>query len=529
MSNNAPLFPNHTTPPVVCDAERRNQECWKVLIVDDEQGVHDVTVLALKKFRFQDRKLEFLHAYSGEQARQLIAQHPDTALILLDVVMETDDAGLLVARYIREQLENSFVRIVLRTGQPGSAPEADVIQNYDINDYKDKTELSAQKLQTVLYASLRSYRDIMQIEQSRTGLERVISSTSDLFKTYEFDEFVSGLLLQIASVMNLNKEALLAGSSSFLACCELSNSGDEMPRIITGSGRFKQYQQKHVDDALRKVDLETVKEAIRRKQTVYQNNNCVFYFENKNGRYGIVFLANSHQLDEIGQRLMELFTRNISIAYDNISLYQEIEDTQHEVILTLGTIAEFRSRETSEHVQRVALYSELLAQKAGLPAAESKLIRLASPMHDIGKIGIPDSVLHKPGKLNDEEFEIIKSHCQIGYDMLKNSTRPILKTAATIALEHQEKWDGSGYPGGKSGTDIHIYGRITAVADVFDALGSDRCYKKAWELNRILDFFRAQRGIHFDPQLTDILLHNLDEFLVIRDRFTGSSSTVKAV
>jgi len=495
------------------------------MIADDEQGVHDVTVLALKKFRFQERRLQFLHAYSAQQAKQLIQQHPDTALILLDVVMETDDAGLTIAHYIRQELGNQFVRIVLRTGQPGSAPEAEVIENYDINDYKDKTELTVQKLHTVLYASLRSYRDIMQIEQSRTGLERVIASTSDLFKTYEFDQFVSGLLLQVASVMNLNKEALLAGSSSFLAGCELASTNGKLPRIITGSGRFKDQAGTPVQDILREEDLKTVKMAIHGRQTICQNNNCVFYFENKNGRYGIVFLANSHQLDEIGHRLMELFTRNISIAYDNISLYQEIEDTQHEVILTLGTIAEFRSRETSEHVQRVALYSELLAQKAGLPTAEAKMIRLASPMHDIGKIGIPDSVLHKPGKLTDEEFEIIKSHCQIGYDMLKNSTRPILKTAATIALEHQEKWDGSGYPGGKSGTDIHIYGRITAVADVFDALGSDRCYKKAWELNRILDFFRAQRGRHFDPDLANILLDNLEEFLAIRDQF-GTLSAV---
>lgn len=516
MPEEKPLFSQNKSKSIDKDSERRREDRWKVMLVDDEQGIHDVTVLALRKFQFQGKGIEFLHAYSGQQAQQLIQQHPDTALILLDVVMETDDAGLNTTRYIREEIKNKFVRIVLRTGQPGSAPETQVIQDYDINDYKDKTELTVQKLNTVMYASLRSYRDIMAIEQSRTGLERVITSTSDLFKTYELDQFVSGLLLQIASVMNLSKDAMYAGASSFLAGCENQKEGNN-PKILSGTGRFKEFSGKHIQQVLRDEDIALIESAIKQKQTISGNGQCVFYFQNNQGSYGIIFLAGCTQVSPLNQRLMELFSTNISIAYDNVSLYQEIEDTQHEVILTLGTIAEFRSKETSEHVTRVARYSELLALKSGMESVEARLIHLASPMHDIGKIGIPDSILHKPGKLTDDEFTIMKTHCQIGYDMLSNSQRPILKTAATIALEHQEKWDGTGYPNAKAGKDIHIYGRITAVADVFDALDSERCYKKAWPLEQILQLFRDQRGKHFDPELTDILLNSLDEFLVLRD------------
>lgn len=516
MPEETPLFSTNKSQSTVSNNDRRREDKWKIMLVDDEQGIHDVTVLALKKFKFQDKGVEFLHAYNGNEACQLIQQHPDTALILLDVVMETDDAGLKAARFIREQLNNKFVRIVLRTGQPGSAPETQVIQDYDINDYKDKTELTVQKLNTVMFASLRSYRDIMAIEQNRTGLERVINSTSDLFKTYELDQFVSGLLLQIASVMNLNKDALYAGSSSFLAGCEKTTDNSN-PTIITGTGRFKDFGHKKIHQVLRDDDIALIQSAIKHKRTLSEKGQCVFYFENNQGSYGVIFLSGCLRIDPLNQRLMELFSTNISIAYDNVSLYNEIEDTQHEVILTLGTIAEFRSRETSAHVNRVARYSELLARKYGMDSTKTKLIHLASPMHDIGKIGIPDSILHKPGKLTDEEFEVMKSHCQIGYDMLKKSSRPILKTAATIALEHQEKWDGSGYPDGKSAEGIHIYGRITAVADVFDALGSDRCYKKAWPLDKIIQYFKDQRGKHFDPNLTDILLNNLDDFLEIRD------------
>ena len=139
---------------------------WKILVVDDEPEVHAVTKLALSDFVFQDKRLEFLSAYSGEEAKKIFEENHDIAVVLLDVVMETDDAGLLVAEYIRNQLHNHFTRIILRTGQPGQAPERDVILNYDINDYKSKTELTAQKLFTVVIATLRSYRDIISIEES---------------------------------------------------------------------------------------------------------------------------------------------------------------------------------------------------------------------------------------------------------------------------------------------------------------------------------------------------------------------------
>ena len=144
---------------------------------------------------------------------------------------------------------------------------------------------------------------------------------------------------------------------------------------------------------------------------------------------------------------------------------------------------------------------------------------MASPMHDIGKVGIPDAVLNKPGKHTPEEWEIMKTHSEIGYNILKSSSRPILKAAAIVSYTHHEKWDGSGYPEGLSGENIHIFGRITAIADVFDALGSHRVYKKAWELDRILALFAEQRALHFDPVLVDLFLNNLDDFLIIRDKY----------
>ena len=198
---------------------------------------------------------------------------------------------------------------------------------------------------------------------------------------------------------------------------------------------------------------------------------------------------------------------------------KDIVDTQKEVVFTMGAIGETRSKETGFHVKRVAEYSYILAKLAGLEEEKAQLLKLASPMHDIGKVGISDAILNKPGKHTFEEFEIMKTHARIGYDMLKNSSREIMQTSAIVAYEHHEKWDGSGYPNAKVGEEIHIYGRITAICDVFDALGSDRVYKKAWELDKILDLFKEQKGKHFDPNLVDLFLDNLDQFLVIRDKY----------
>ena len=198
---------------------------------------------------------------------------------------------------------------------------------------------------------------------------------------------------------------------------------------------------------------------------------------------------------------------------------KDMETLQKDIIFTMGSIGESRSKETANHVKRVAEYSKILALYYGLDEKEAEMLKMASPMHDIGKVGIPDSILQKPGALDNDEFEIMKTHVNKGYDMLKNSNRSLIKVAATIAYEHHEKYDGTGYPRGISGENIHIYGRITALTDVFDALSSDRIYKKAWEESRVLNFIREQRGKHFDPQLVDIFFEHYDEFKQIQETY----------
>jgi len=204
--------------------------------------------------------------------------------------------------------------------------------------------------------------------------------------------------------------------------------------------------------------------------------------------------------------------------YDELmALKVEIEETQREVVFTMGAIGESRSKETGNHVKRVAEYSYLLAKYYGLSESEAEILKQASPMHDIGKVAIPDAVLNKPGRFNEEERAIMDTHAQLGYDMLNHSSRPLLKMASIVAYEHHEKWNGTGYPNRLKGEDIHIFGRITALADVFDALGSSRVYKESWDDERIFKMFKEERGEHFDPKLIDIFFENVAEFLAIRN------------
>lgn len=201
-----------------------------------------------------------------------------------------------------------------------------------------------------------------------------------------------------------------------------------------------------------------------------------------------------------------------SKTVESARLTAELEATQREIIHILGEASEYRSQETGDHIQRVAETSYLLAQYYGLNPNECEEIRLATPMHDLGKIGIPDAVLNKPGQLTNTEYAVMKSHSVIGEEMLNASNRKLLRFAAMVAGSHHEWWDGSGYPRRLKGENIPVAGRICAVADVLDALASPRCYKEAWSEDQVREEFLKQRGVQFQPELVDLLILHWDEF-----------------
>lgn len=483
---------------------------WKILVVDDDEEVHSITTLVLKDFTYGGRTLEFLHAYSGKEAKQLIAANPDTALVFLDVVMEEDDAGLEVVKHIRDVLGNDFVRIILRTGQPGQAPEEKIIVEYDINDYKEKTELSSQKLFTVLVASLRTYEHMMTIEANRIGLRSIIDASASLFEQRSIKRLASGVLTQLVSLVGMSSDAFV---------CRIHGNADNIDlsgfTILAGSGTYENLTRLADLGIVPEQILADLQVAVKSQANFAVDDRYVCYFSSDSGTAVLLYCEGWQKLNSMNKALVEIYCTNVQIAFENVVLNQEIEETQRDIIFTLGEIADARSSETGAHVRRVSEISGIIGSCAGLSEDEVRMLKMAAPMHDIGKVAIPDGILNFPGKLTDKDFATMKDHALLGSEMLASSPREVMQIAALIAGQHHEKFDGTGYPNGLAGEEIHIFARIVALADVFDALTNDRVYRKAFEPEAVLDYIREHRGSHFDPQLVEIFFTQLDEILQV--------------
>ncbi len=490
-------------------------QTWRILVADDEPDVHRITRMVLSGFQFDGRRVELLSAYSGEEARQIMEANDDIAMVLLDVVMEDDHAGLNVARYIREELRNRYTRIVLRTGQPGQAPEHEVIRTYDINDYKDKTELTTTKLNTLMYATLRSYRDICTLNQHRHGLERVIKASAEVFSSGAISQFASAVLSQVTNLLGLEQSALYCSSTSN----QDKLIGIRRFRVLAATGEMQEFTDLDSLESIPEHVRESFERAMSERRSQYYPNYYVGYFSSERGSESLLYVRYTRMPSELDKQLLEIYATNVAITYENLLMREDIIETQRELVYMLGEAVEKRSKETGAHVKRVAQISRLLASLSGLPDEEAELIKMAAPLHDVGKIAIPDSILNKPGKHDADEWAIMQTHAQIGEDILSKSDRRILQLAAIIAGQHHERWDGTGYPHNLKGEQIHIAGRITALADVFDALGSKRCYKEAWEPERIVALIQEEAGKQFDPALVTLLLDNLDQVQAIRAQF----------
>lgn len=516
MSTSDFLFQHNHELPFVEDtaATTANLTPWWVLIVDDDDSIHQITALVLKGFSFEGRPVQLLHAYSAKDALTIFQQQQDIAVAIVDVVMETTHAGLDLIKTIRGELKLHQVRLILRTGQPGEAPEESVIRDYDINDYKNKTEVTAIKLKTLLYSSLRSYRDICIIDNNKKGLEKIIASTVSFLECESLTEFASNILSQVAHLLGLDHQQIY--------CCAATTDPSQQHLsldIIAASGMDLRDQPQLPADVVEKLTQ------VHQLKRSYQGEDYfVGFFTTSRGLENLLYVSKDSKFDQVDHHLLNYFSNNIAVAYENIRLRELIKESQRELSYILGEAVEKRSKETGSHVKRVANFSFLLALKSGLSHYDAEKIKLASPLHDVGKIAIPDHILNKPGKHDAAEWAIMQQHAEIGYQILQKSQNEILQQGAIIAHEHHERWDGQGYPRGLTGEQIHIAGRITALADVFDALASERCYKAAWPMPDVLQYLQAERGKQFDPNLVDLLLAHLDEFLAIRDAYPDQTN-----
>lgn len=310
---------------------------WRLLVVDDEAEVHSVTRLALRGMRYRGRPVEILSAYSAAEARGMLEQRRDVAVLLLDVVMETEDAGLRLVRDIRETLHNRFVRIILRTGQPGQAPEESVIVDYDVNDYKAKTELTARKLFTTVFSALRAYDDIMALEMHRAGLRKIIEATDSLFQTTSLQQFADGVLMQLAGLLGVGADGIL--------CVQRDETREPGIYVLAASADYRADHHTPLPAVpLRAEIAEAIQSCFEQHATRAGDNWTAFYLGDNRGLEVVAYLGCPPPADPMLRDLIELFCNKISVGFSNLYLYQDLLKANETLE---GRVAE-RTRELEE-------------------------------------------------------------------------------------------------------------------------------------------------------------------------------------
>lgn len=470
------------------------QRVWKLLVVDDEPDVHAITKVVLADLRYDGSRLEILSAYSRAEAEHALSQHSDLALVLLDVVMEETDSGLRLVRYLREELNNALIRIVLRTGQPGYAPERDVVIRYDINDYKEKTELTTQKLFTTVIASLRSYQHLARLEHQRLGLERIVTANRALARRLSLADYGSGALAYLAALVGARSGLMFKCSGEVF---EVLAKLPEAPDSSTAVALAKSY----VDEKLlREGDL------------------LLVHIPSRAGLPVFACLGGMHALPQGDATLAGILAEGVGAGLDTVLLLGRLQDAQKAMVYALARMAEFRDADTGRHVRRVEQLVHAMAIRLREQEDFARLrdndyleqLTLASILHDVGKVGVPDAVLNKPGALDNDERVLMHGHAAIGAEILDEAARMVpgmsyISLAAEIAANHHESADGTGYPKHKTLDRIPLSARIVGVADVYDALVSKRPYKEGWPKDKAIAWLREMSGKRFDARVVEAL------------------------
>lgn len=489
---------------------------WKVLIVDDEVDMHSLTELVMDDFIFQGREITFFNAYSAAEAKKILKNEKDLAVVLLDVVMETQTSGLDLVKYIRDELNNKLIRIIIRTGQPGKAPEKNIIIDYDINDYKHKTELTKGKMDTVLITAIRAYQDLIILEKSRKGLKKIIEASNNLFVLKSMRQLVEGILLQLTSLLKLEEDSLYLETASFAV-------NDEMDKlkIVAGTGKYEPFANYPLEESVSDKIQEMIIESQRNKESYFIDNFFIGYFKSGKNKENILLLESSYIMEPTDKYLIELFSRNLTIAFQNNMRKSESINTRDEILYTLGEVTERHNTRGTRHVHRVGEIAFQLADLSGLSHKQAEEIKIAAAMHDVGKTLLKDQILDKQTSLTEREIEEMRYHTEGGEEILKAHHLSLLENAAIVAAQHHEKWDGTGYPNGLKGEQIALAARITSIALIYDALLHDQPYRKAWEEVEVLKYIKENSGKIFDPTLVDLFFENYTLINDINQMYPG--------
>ncbi|RUO43905.1 response regulator [Aliidiomarina taiwanensis] len=477
------------------------EESWKILIVDDEPEVHAVTKLALSDFQFLGRGLEFHSAYSGMEACELAKAHPDAAIVLLDVVMETDDAGLNVARYIREELNNRYTRIILRTGQPGQAPERTVIVNYDINDYKSKTELTAQKLFTAVMSSLRSYRDIISIVQSRTGLEKIIASMNNLFVLQSMDQLISGVVQQLGWLIGGARQTIFA-------TVDRSNRTEFKVRAAYGEDA-DQLAGQLLKSALPKEALVELAGVVKTHSTYYADDFVIAYCASESQPEGALLCLTGlvRPLNEREREMLQLFADNVQVALDNVLCLQDSNQLFSDLATRLVTL---ETEAYALHPEQRSLYVQTIDQMTALlelSGEERQHLGTAAGVYEriVSRFITPDGSMAE--RISPTQKRLIQA-----VRPLHASPHPVVNTAVQALEERLERFDGMGLPQGSEGEQVAFASYLFNITGLFIEL-----VKQDLPLEDVVARLREEQGNYLNPALCELIIehaHSLYQFVL---------------
>jgi response regulator RpfG family c-di-GMP phosphodiesterase len=488
---------------------------WKVLLADDEEDVHVATKFVLKDFIYKNRGIAFLDAYSGDEACRILRANPDIAVVFLDVVMETDDAGLRAVKRIREELENSMVRIILRTGQPGHAPEEHVVLNYHINDYKSKSEMTTQKLFTSIVSALRSFEDLQTIETSRRGLTKILDAVGNV-DFHSRNLFVSGLMMQMGLLLDM--------SDNDIILVRRSETRQE-DKILAACGNFDPFIGDVIKDVLDPVSIAAISGAFAQQTHHLSDKFSIYHVPLAGLGEVVVYVAGTRRIADAEFALIDIFCQKIVLACDNYEYVEQSRRDQTVELAMLAMLADHAHIATLQQtVDRARLASDIARNMidTGIPGTVGPrlpdiLVR-AAMLTDIGNHRVATEILTTPGPLSAEQTAQMRQHTRLGSEIIKEATvaqgrgGQVIDMASAICRTHHEAVDGSGYPRGLMGSEIPLASRIVAVADGYIAMTSPRPWRPALSHDAAMAIIQAEAGKKYDTQVVEGFLQISDAY-----------------
>lgn len=498
---------------------------WTVLVVDPDDRVQAETRAALSGFIFDGRGLDLLTARSAAEAQDLLARHRAIVVVVTELMLETPQAGLDLIAHVRGDPSNHRVRIVVRTGHPEIVPERTLMASHDIDDYRLKSGTGAGQVWTLLTGALRTYAGIVAQATKRAGLARFLVATAGLVRLRTPEQFYGCVLPWLATLPGVGRDALLITFEEPPAAAQ--------PVVRAGTGRFSGRSGADVPpdvEARVAAALEALN-AASDSDTVLEPDHCVLRLRSHGDITGVILVEGRFASTAFEWQFLEIFRNKAEIAFENIRLLEELNAAQKASVLALATLAEYKDYGSTGHLPRIERLTtetarELLHRDAFPGMVDDTFVAtigLASMLHDVGMICVPDEILTIPGELVEEDLNLIYRHAEVGHRVLLEAARPLrgrsfLSMGAAIARGHHERYDGSGYPDGLRGDQIPLAARITAVADVFDALISDRHYRKAWPIDEAILWMGERAGSDFDPVVVEAFIGIVT---ALRDREPG--------